>query len=181
RRAADRAAHADRPWHRPMGDNLPPRLARSRGRAGGGTRRDRRRGRRPLRLRYRRLRPAPFHHEEAGVRRALATMIVSTLSACATYGNSIGLSELKARHSSPTSRIVRVHGWLTPCGFRSCLMVESRDYGLWLEQAGALERRMDVRGDTSVQFPPPPDRRSGGISFGPSRSFDRQVAKLRHS
>ncbi|HEX5258220.1 MAG TPA: hypothetical protein VFW35_05500 [Sphingomicrobium sp.] len=108
-------------------------------------------------------------------------MIVCTLSACATYGNSIGVSELKARHSSLTSRIVQVHGWLTPCGFRSCLMVESRDYGVWLEQAGALERRMDVRGETSVQFPPPPDRRSGGVSFGSSWSFDRQVAKLRHS
>jgi hypothetical protein len=102
------------------------------------------------------------------------------LCGCAApYGQALGVAELKTHHAALASKVVEVHGWLLPCHFRSCLLVESRDYGLWLEHAGALERRMDRRGDTSVQFPPPPDRRSGGVSLGSSASFDKQVAPLR--
>ena len=114
------------------------------------------------------------------MRGGLLLASVLMLGGCATYGKSLSLTTLEAQHASMTSKVVQVHGWLTPCHGRSCLMVEDRDYGLWLEQAGALERRMTRRGDMSVQLPPHRGNITG-VSFGPSAAFDKQVANLRYS
>jgi len=101
------------------------------------------------------------------------------LSGCAgTYGHTLGVAELNAQHGALTARTVQVHGWLLPCHFRSCLLVESRDYGMWLEHVSALGRRMETRGDTSVQFPPRPKTLTA-VSLGSSAPFDKEVVGLR--
>ena len=71
RRPADRAADPAGARRRLVGDDFPPRVARSCRSADRRMGRDRIRRRRPRRLERRRLRPPPLHHEKARLMRYL--------------------------------------------------------------------------------------------------------------
>ena len=120
RRAADRTANPDRAWHRRMGDDLPPRLARPRRSARRRARRHRRRRCRPLRLRRRRLCPAPLHHEEAGMIAALFMLAQITPLPEEPKPVPTTIAAIRTNPKKFDGRIVRLHGYVNACEAASC-------------------------------------------------------------
>jgi hypothetical protein len=87
---------------------------------------------------------------------------VGLLACVSTGGESLSVQELEAKHARLTGQVVRVHGWLVPCGGRSCAIVGSLDY------ARALH---------DDEVPDPAD--TSFVSIGFDSRFDEQVRYLR--